>query len=133
MYHHKQPLILFDGFCHLCSKSVLFIIKREKKKIFSFIPLQAGEVAKIEGLPIHIFEPPASLVLIENNKVYRKSGAALRIARHLIFPWNMFYCLIIIPPFLRNWVYNFISVNRYRWFGKRETCYLGVEKSRVLF
>jgi predicted DCC family thiol-disulfide oxidoreductase YuxK len=120
----KQPLILFDGYCHFCSKSVIFIIRRDKKKIFSFIPLQSEEAAKIGSQPDLDHNPPDSLVLVENDKVYKKSGAALRIARHLRFPWNMFYCLMIVPPCIRDSVYMFISRNRYRWFGKRETCIL---------
>lgn len=124
MKFDKKPLILFDGYCHLCSKSVIFIIKRDKKKIFSFIPLQSEEATIIGNQPFYNQNPPDSLVLVENNKVYRKSGAALRIARHLRFPWNMFFCLMIVPPFIRDSVYMFVSRNRYRWFGKRETCNL---------
>jgi predicted DCC family thiol-disulfide oxidoreductase YuxK len=124
MHQHKQPLILFDGYCHLCSKSVMFIIKSDKKKVFSFIPLQTEDALKIEGLPIQNNNHPDSLILVENNKVYQKSGAALRIARHLKYPWNLFYGLIIVPPFIRDCIYMFISGNRYRWFGKRETCFL---------
>jgi predicted DCC family thiol-disulfide oxidoreductase YuxK len=124
MYPHKQPLILFDGYCHLCSKSVMFVIKRDKKKIFSFIPLQSKEALAIKGWQVHDINIPSSLILFENDKVYQKSGAALRIVRHLKFPWNLFYGLMIVPAFIRDGIYMYISKNRYRWFGKREACHV---------
>lgn len=124
MISPKEQLILFDGYCNLCSQSVSFIFKRDSKKKFSYIPLQRAH--SIEGLDLPAFnlEKPASIILIEDGRVYLKSTAALRIARHLRFPWNLFYIFIIIPVFLRNAIYMFISDNRYKWFGKRNECFL---------
>ena len=119
-----MPVVLFDGYCHLCSRSVRFIVKRDKKKLFSFIPLQSGEAAKIKGLPVYDKNSPASIILIENGKIYQMSGAVLRIARRQRFPLNLFYLFIFVPEFIRDGVYIFISMNRYRWFGRRESCFL---------
>jgi predicted DCC family thiol-disulfide oxidoreductase YuxK len=65
-----------------------------------------------------------SIILIENNKVYYRSYAALRIARKLKGGWKLFYAAVIIPPFIRNFFYNFVARNRYRWFGKRDFCFV---------
>jgi len=120
----KQSIVLFDGYCNLCSWSVRFISKRDKKKIFSFIPLQSAEALKIPGLLLNDSVSLASVILFEDGRIYKKSTAALRIARSLRFPWNLFYGFIIIPAFLRDGIYMVISRNRYKLFGKRKTCNL---------
>jgi len=124
MCRNKTLVVLFDGYCHLCCRSIRFIIKRDKKKSFSFIPLQSEDALKIAGLPVYDKESPSSIILIENGEIFQLSGAALRIARCLRFPWNLFYTFIIVPSFIRDRIYMFISKNRYKWFGKRETCFL---------
>jgi len=63
-----------------------------------------------------------SILLIEDDKVYDKSTAALRIGKKLRFPWNFLYIFIIVPKAMRNYIYTFIAKNRYKWFGKRDTC-----------
>jgi len=65
-----------------------------------------------------------SFVLLENQKIYQKSTAALRVCRRLRGGWVLLYGFIIIPPFIRNAVYSLIAHNRYRWFGKKESCML---------
>jgi predicted DCC family thiol-disulfide oxidoreductase YuxK len=65
-----------------------------------------------------------SFVLLENGKVYTRSTAALRVAKQLSGIWPILYVFIIVPPFIRNAVYDWIAHNRYRWFGKQENCWL---------
>lgn len=118
----QEQVILFDGVCNLCNSSVNFVIDRDTKQHFKFASLQSEfgqeQVRKIGGDPSQL----NSIVLIEGDQFYRKSTAALRVARKLSGGWPLLYAFIIIPPFLRDLVYDFIAKNRYRWFGKEEAC-----------
>ncbi len=119
---NDKSLILFDGVCNLCDSSVQFILLRDKKDRFRFASLQSDygqNILKQHHLPTEKFN---SLALIENGKLYQRSTGALRIARRLKGAWPMLYAFIIVPPFIRNFVYDLIARNRYRWFGKKETC-----------
>ncbi len=121
MVNDKQ-IVLFDGTCNLCNRTVSFITKRDKKGQFRFSPLHSEEALRLlEGCGL-TSGPLTSIVLLEGGRCYRKSTAALRIARHLRFPWLLLYALIAIPPFLRDWVYEWVARNRYRWFGRRDSC-----------
>lgn len=120
----NKPVIVFDGLCNLCNSAVQFVIKHDKKKQFHFASLQ-GEYGRkvLAGLP-ESFSSLKTFILIENGKVYTRSTAALRVARKLAIPVNWLYGFMIIPAFIRNAVYNFISKNRYKWFGKKDACML---------
>jgi predicted DCC family thiol-disulfide oxidoreductase YuxK len=127
-------IVLFDGVCNLCNNSVQFILKRDKKKKFLFGSLQgeAGQqLLKKFSLPTDNFH---SFVLIEGDRVYTQSTAALRMAKHLKRGWQLLYGFIILPRFLRDGIYKWIATNRYKWFGKRDTCRIPApeEKSRFL-
>lgn len=130
-----QPvIILFDGVCNLCNNSVQFILKRDSRQKFLFGSLQGGAgqaLLKKFKLPADDFH---SFVLIEREKVYTKSTAALRVVKHLKRGWQLLYGFIILPKFLRDGIYGWIAGNRYKWFGKRDTCRLPTpeEKSRFL-
>jgi len=124
MEYKNQPLIFFDGYCILCSWSVRLVKKRDKRGVFSFIPLQSSEASAIKNLMAQDNDMPDSIILLENRKVWQMSDAALRIARKLNFPWNLLYGFIVLPKFLRDAAYKFIASRRYSWFGKRDTCYL---------
>jgi predicted DCC family thiol-disulfide oxidoreductase YuxK len=120
----NKSLLLFDGVCNLCNSSVQFILLRDKKDRFRFASLQSDygqNLLREHNLPTQSFN---SLVLVENGKIYKKSTAALRIARKLKGLWPLLFAFIIIPPFIRNFVYDIIAKNRYRWFGKKEECML---------
>lgn len=118
-----KAIILFDGICNLCNNAVQFIIRHDKKGYFSFAPLQSGFAKDILKQPqnkgsLH------TIVLLEGGKRYTKSTAALKICQHLSGGWMLMRIFLIIPRFLRDWVYDFIAHNRYRWFGKRKECML---------
>jgi predicted DCC family thiol-disulfide oxidoreductase YuxK len=117
-----HPIIFFDGVCNLCNAFVQFVIKRDKRSQFKFASLQS-EAAK-GMLPENFFSDAklSSVVLLEDGKVFSKSTAALRILRRLAGPWKLLYVFIILPPFICNLVYDIIAKNRYRWFGKKESC-----------
>ena len=74
-----------------------------------------------------------SVILLENNRIYRKSSAALRIARKLTAPWPILYGFIVIPPFIRDAVYDFIGNHRYQWFGKFDQCMIPDDETRERF
>lgn len=127
------PVVLFDGVCNFCDASVQFIIRNDPAGKFRFAPLQsafAREILQKNGLNPEVFD---SVLLVENGKVYQKSAAALRIARKLRRLWPVLYVFIIVPPFIRNAVYDFIARNRYRWFGKKDACMLPTPEIRSRF
>jgi predicted DCC family thiol-disulfide oxidoreductase YuxK len=119
-----QKIIFFDGVCNLCQRSVQFILTHDPKAIFSFASLQGEGAKKILSTHQLDTEQINSLVLLENGKIYIRSTAALRIAKQLNGIWPILYVFIIVPPFIRDAVYDWISRNRYRWFGKQENCWL---------
>lgn len=118
----NKSVILFDGVCNLCNRSVKFIIKRDAKNQFLFASLQS-DAAK--GLLLQYNETnslPESIILLKHGQVYGRSTAVLKILRELNGFWSILYFFIIIPKFLRDPVYNLIAKKRYRWFGKKEEC-----------
>jgi predicted DCC family thiol-disulfide oxidoreductase YuxK len=117
-----EPIILFDGVCNLCNSSVLFIIQRDPKSKFRFASLQS-DFGKSQMLRFGLNNSELdSVLLIKEEILYQKSNAALEIARNLTGGWPLLYGFKIIPAFLRDWIYNWIARNRYRWFGKKDAC-----------
>lgn len=113
-----KPLILYDGYCALCNRSVHFLETRQKTNAFEFVAQQSERGKQILaecGLGTQLLD---TLVFVENGRCYLRSTAALRALRYLRFPWPLFYAFIIVPAFLRDPVYNLIAHNRYRWFGR---------------
>jgi predicted DCC family thiol-disulfide oxidoreductase YuxK len=126
-------VIFFDGICNLCQRSVQFILTRDKKEIFSFVSLQS-QIAEQTLLPYGISTVEMNtFILLENNKVYTRSTAALRVVKKLGGFWPLLYVSIIIPSFIRDAVYNWIARNRYRWFGKQESCLMPREEWKNRF
>ncbi len=120
----NKPVILFDGICNLCNRSVQFVLRHDKEKRFLFASLQStngNEYLKKFNLPEADFN---SFILVEGNNYTTQSTAALRVLKLLGKRWALLYAFIIVPKFIRDAVYRFIAKNRYRWFGKRESCWL---------
>jgi predicted DCC family thiol-disulfide oxidoreductase YuxK len=119
---HKK-LILFDGVCNLCNSSIQFIIKNDKKNLFLFSPLQSNIGQKIiKSFNINTAEIDSVLLYSKKDGLSQKSTAALKIARQLGFPKNLLSVFFIVPRFIRDWIYQYIAKNRYKWFGKRDNC-----------
>ncbi|MFP4024685.1 MAG: thiol-disulfide oxidoreductase DCC family protein [Thiohalospira sp.] len=129
----NKGIVLFDGYCNLCSWSVQFIIKRHKKDYFRFTSLQSTTGKQIADKFKIPFISAESVILIENESVYYKSTAALRIARKLNGLWPLSYVFIIIPKFIRDYIYTIIAKNRFKWFGRRTECYLPEKNEQKLF
>ena len=123
----QKPVLLFDGYCNLCSNSVVFVVKREKGDAFRFASLQSGFADKLLQKVSHKDDAPDSIVFFEDGKTYFRSTAALRITKKLKWPWPLLYAFIIIPPFIRDWFYDAIAKRRYKWFGKKEQCFIPAE------
>lgn len=130
----QRKIILFDGVCNLCNRSVIFILEREKQPVFQFASIQseAGqELLEWCSLPSDFNQ---AVVYIENGTVYICSTAALKIGQKLVWPWSFVsYAGFIFPKFIRDWVYNQIAQNRYRWFGKRDVCMVPTDSLRARF
>lgn len=118
----SSSVLLFDGVCNLCNGFVQFIVKRDPEAKIQFASLQseaAKSILRKHQLPT---EHLHSVVFIQNGVAHTQSTAGLYVLKTLGFPWNVFYPLTIFPKGLRDWVYNWIAANRYRWFGKEESC-----------
>jgi len=132
MTKESQPIVFFDGVCNFCNASVQWIIKKESQTLFLFAPLQ-GKAAKEKLNYVGKLHPPASVILFENGMVYSKSKAALRIARYLKWPWRFLVIFTIVPAFIRDIFYDIIAKNRYKWFGKKDSCMLPSAEMRSRF
>ena len=128
-----RSIILFDGVCNLCNGSVQFVLTRDKNRHFLYATLQGEQAEKLLKKHGKNNKDLDSFLLIENGQLYQKSTAALRVAKKLNAAWPLLYFFIIIPQPLRDTVYNFIAKNRYKWFGKRESCMLPTKETKALF
>ncbi len=129
----QQPVILFDGVCNFCNSAVNFTLKRNKKADIRFAPLQSEtgqKLLKEYNLPVNDME---SFVFIENGKAYQRSTAALKVCRHLRSLWPLSYGLIIVPRFIRDGIYDWVAKNRYKWFGRQESCMIPTPEVRARF
>jgi predicted DCC family thiol-disulfide oxidoreductase YuxK len=128
-----HPIVLFDGVCNLCSGSVQLILQHDPAGRFRFASLQSDLAQRL--LTERGLDPKAldSVVVIDGDRLYRESDAALRIARDLKGAWKVLTVFRVIPRPLRDWAYRLIARNRYRWFGKAETCWLPTPELRGRF
>jgi predicted DCC family thiol-disulfide oxidoreductase YuxK len=127
------PVVLFDGVCNLCNASVLFVIKRDPRGIFRFAALQSAFAREI--LVKHNLDPDGlhSIIVVHGSRLYKRSRAALEVVRRLRGLWPILYILIIVPPFIRDWVYDWVASNRYDWFGKKDQCMIPTPELRSRF
>jgi predicted DCC family thiol-disulfide oxidoreductase YuxK len=114
--------ILFDGVCNLCNGFVQFVIARDPTARFRFAALQSAAAASLLRDAGVSGALPDSIVLVAGGRARFGSAAALRILRGLRFPWPLAYVLIVVPPFIRDRIYDVIATHRYRWFGRRDVC-----------
>ena len=118
-----NQIILFDGVCQFCDKSVQFILKRDLNGKFLFSSLQSDTGIQLRK-DYHIPEELDSIILIEGEKYHSKSTAALKIVRELRGGWKWLYIFIVIPRPIRDVVYDFVARNRLKWFGEKTACEL---------
>lgn len=130
---NNSPVILFDGVCNFCAWSVRFVIARDPLGVCRFASLQSETGRRL--LREHGLDEVDmnSFVLIEGSKAWRESDASLRLCQHLCAPWCWLSILLIVPPCLRDPAYRLIARNRYRWFGKSDTCLVPSPEVRARF
>lgn len=117
-----HAIVLFDGVCNYCNSWVNFCIRHDKKNHFRYAPLQS-DVGKALLKKYNVPDVSTdTFVLIENDKYYLRSTAGLRLTKHFNGLYPLLYGFIIVPPFIRDGIYRIIARNRYKWYGKRESC-----------
>ncbi|MFI5140350.1 MAG: thiol-disulfide oxidoreductase DCC family protein, partial [Sphingobacteriales bacterium] len=124
---------LFDGVCNLCNSLVNWIIDHDNNNQFMFATLQSAygkEIVKDYTLKGNYLD---TVILLDENKVFLRSAAVLKIFRALGYPYKLVYGTVIVPSFLRDVVYNFIAANRYKWFGKRDICRVPTPELKAKF
>ena len=119
-----RPLIVFDGVCALCSGFVRFVLRHDRRAQFRLAAIQSEAGAALAARFGVDALAPETMLLIEGDKVLQMSNAALGICRGLGWPWRAFGIFRIVPRPLRDLVYRWVARNRYRWFGRRETCWI---------
>ena len=126
-----KRIIFFDGICTLCNGFIDFILKKDQKNQFLFCSLQS-DFAK-QNLSEQ-YQGLDTIVLLDDNKVYTKSTAVLRIVFQLGAGYSLFSMIAsILPLFIRDFIYNLVAKNRYKIFGKKDTCRLPTESEKKLF
>lgn len=143
----KSPILLFDGVCNFCSAAVQFVIHHDRLGRIRFASLQSVEgQALLQHLgidspslspsatptasatpspsPIAKTEEMNSVVLLRGGVAFTRSDAVLQLVRYLAMPWPLLAVLQVVPSALRDYVYDWIARNRYRWFGYKEVCFL---------
>ena len=127
-------IVFFDGVCVLCNASVDFLIRKDKKGILKYASLQSDLARKALSEDIFLKAGLDTVIFLSDGKITDQSTAILKILGHLPFPWSLAVIFLPVPKFIRNFVYRIIARNRYKWFGKRETCRMPDEttKDRIL-
>ena len=126
-------IIVFDGLCNLCSGSVQFVLRHNRRADLKFAPAQSARGSEL--LARHGFDPQQleTFVVLVDGRALVRSAAALEIARHLDWPWRALRWLRVLPRGVRDPLYNFIARNRYRWFGRRAQCLAPSASDRARF
>lgn len=131
MKEGEKGIVFFDGVCGLCNTFVDFLLKRKNANRFLFAPLQ-GENAE-DRLANELRENMDTVIYLKKGKTYTESTAALQILKDLGGAWVLLFGLIIIPPFIRNGIYRWVAKNRFKWFGKKDSCRMPSPEERSFF
>jgi predicted DCC family thiol-disulfide oxidoreductase YuxK len=123
-----KSIILFDGICNLCNSSVRLVLRNDTKEEFLFSSIQSDASQKLLLQLDHKNNDLKSILLVENGKIFEKSEAVIKIAARLRFPWNMAKVFVLIPVKWRDRIYDYVAANRYRWFGKKDSCVYHMNK-----
>ncbi len=124
LHTNEHPVLLFDGVCNLCNASVQWVLLRDKKGVFRFAALQSEigqHLLKARGMSGETLD---SVVVVSGEQVLTHSDAPLEVVRLLGGGWSLLYVFRWLPRWIRDSIYRYIARNRYRWFGKKESCML---------
>lgn len=128
-----QLIIVFDGVCNFCESSMNFVIHRDKNSKFKFAPAQSDAGEKLQkqyGINAIDLE---TMILIKDGVAFTKSDAAVEIAKDLDGAWRLLSLIRVFPKFIRDWAYSIVGQNRYRVWGKKETCMVPTADIRARF
>lgn len=118
----NHPIIIYDGYCNLCNGAVNFVIKHDRKSKFRFASLQSEQgMSILSGHSINK-QNTDSIVYVDEKGIYLRSTAVFRILKKLGGGWQLLYAFIIIPPCLRDPLYDLVARHRHRWFGRKDHC-----------
>ena len=127
---HEKAIVFYDGHCGLCNSAVQFLLRNDTSNHLLFAQLQ-GEMAKKMGLDQENI--PDSLVFAKNNKIDFRSTAAIKALAACGGYRKLIFVLYIFPTFIRDWVYDYIAKNRYKWFGRYDACRIPSPEERAKF
>ena len=127
----SHPVVLFDGVCGLCNRFVDWLLRHDQDSVLRFATLQGRLGARYTSA--NDKEWLSTVVLVDRGRIYDRSTAALRSIGMLGWPWKLAHGLLVIPRPIRDTVYRFIATNRYRWFGKHESCRMPSAEERGRF
>lgn len=129
----EGPLVLYDGTCGLCDRSVQLILRHDRAERFRFAALQSElgqRLLREHGLKADALD---TVVLVHAGRAYTKSRAALRVAGMMDRPWPLLRALLVVPRPVADFVYDRVANNRYRWFGRVDACMLPPPEVRARF
>lgn len=129
----NKKIVLFDGVCNLCNFWVDFAMKRDTSDRLRFAPLQSSQAEDLLKKNDITLARKESVILISGDNVYTKSTAALKICKELNSPVKILFPMLIIPKFIRDFIYDLIARYRYKLFGKRENCRVPAEEEKNKF
>ncbi len=126
-------LVCFDGYCGLCNGTVDWLMRHDKKQRFRYTSLQSKYAQQLLA-NYQLSELPDSILVLANGKVYTQANAVLLLLNELSGVWKMLAAIgKLVPISISNRFYRIIAKNRYRWFGKRETCRIPNASEKALF
>ncbi len=127
-----DPIIVFDGVCNFCSSTVRFILKHDRTHRIRLAPLQSKAGAAL--YKSHGLDPDdaETLLLVKGGQAFVRSDAALEVATDL-GPWRWLRLFRVVPRPVRDWLYAILARNRYRWFGRRDSCFAPTPEQRARF
>jgi predicted DCC family thiol-disulfide oxidoreductase YuxK len=125
--------MIFDGVCNLCARSVKFILAHEAKPVLRFVPLQSPAGTRLMHELGLSTENVKTFVLVLDGQAYVRSDAAIRVSRYLRGPWKLLGCIRVLPRAFRDWGYDVVARNRYRWFGRTDSCMVPSAELRARF
>ncbi|WP_418262863.1 thiol-disulfide oxidoreductase DCC family protein [Flavobacterium faecale] len=129
-----KKIILFDGVCNLCNSAVNYVIAHDKKDVFRFVAIQSDLGQKIiNHIGVDTTKTDSIILYIPQKAYYYKSQAALKIACDLSDFLPLLALFQIIPTSISNWVYDYVAKNRYRWYGKKESCMIPTPELKSKF
>jgi predicted DCC family thiol-disulfide oxidoreductase YuxK len=126
-------IVFFDGVCNLCNKSVDFILARDPDGNFRFASLQSSIARDILNKKGVDTASMGTIILLKDDEIFMRSSAVLEIVRDLRSPWQALYIFKLVPRLIRDLIYDFISKNRYNWFGKRDSCRVPTAEEKTRF